>query len=304
MGKEYSKVLKALGVNTVAVCRSVESATSFERDTGIHTISGGCENAIKELKELPEIAIVAVSADQLAQTTIMLMENGVKRVLVEKPAGMNREELLSICNVKSRKNGNVFVAYNRRFYASTEKALEIIENDGGVESFNFEFTEWGHVVEQTNHPLAIKERWLLANSSHVIDLAFFLGGHPIELSAYRAGSLPWHSTGSIYAGAGITEKGALFSYQANWNAPGRWALEILTSEHRLYFRPMEKLSIQNKGTVKVEEMILDDQKDRDYKPGLYMQVQSFLENDNDPRLITVDDQLRHIDYYEKIAGII
>ena len=57
----------------------------------------------------------------------------------------------------------------------------------------------------------------------------------------------------------------LFSYQANWNAPGRWGIEILTSQHRLYLRPMEKLQIQNTGSVDISEVEIDDQLDKEFK---------------------------------------
>ena len=38
------------------------------------------------------------------------------------------------------------MAYNRRFYASTMKAREIIQSEGGVRNFHFEMTEWAHVI--------------------------------------------------------------------------------------------------------------------------------------------------------------
>ena len=38
---------------------------------------------------------------------------------------------------------------------------------------------------------------------------------------------------ALVAGAGVTENGALFSYHANWEAPGRWSVEIMTKKRRL-----------------------------------------------------------------------
>ena len=98
-----------------------------------------------------------------------------------------------------------------------------------------------------------------------IDLAFFLGGEPKELSCFTFDKLAWHKP-AVFTGAGITNTGALFSYQANWNAPGRWGIEILTSQHRLYLRPMEKLQIQNTGSVDISEVEIDDQLDKEFKP--------------------------------------
>ena len=138
----------------------------------------------------------------------------------------------------------------------------------------------------------------MANSSHVIDLAFYLGGQPTELSSYTAGKLPWHPNAAIYAGAGKTENNALFSYQANWQAPGRWALEFLTSKHRLIFRPMEQLQIQQLGSVAIEPVEIDDSLDHDFKPGLYRQVQAFLGCQQG--LPTIQEQQKMLPFYQKI----
>jgi predicted dehydrogenase len=304
MAKEYSRVLTAQAIKHIAVCRSRETAVRFKSETGIETIPGGIDNALSNLQYKLKKSIVAVSVDQLAETVIKLIENGFVEILVEKPAGINREQIQAVCHYAAKAHAKVFVAYNRRFYASTDKAIQIITEDGGVSSYNFEFTEWSSIVEKTSHTSEIKEEWMLANSSHVVDLAFFLGGMPVEMCSYRSGSLPWHRRASKYAGAGITETGVLFSYQANWGAPGRWAVEVLTNEHRLFFRPMEKLFIQNIGSVKIDEVQLDDRLDIKFKPGLFNQVKAFMEKKPDSRLLTIDEQLAHMNFYEQIEGLL
>lgn len=303
MGKEYGKILNDLNVSYSVVCRSDSSAVNFHEELGVMPISGGIENALKQINFIPDAAIVAVNVEFLSSTVISLLKYGIKEILVEKPAGLNKNEILEVYEMTKSVGANVYVAYNRRFYSSTEKALEIISNDGGVTSFNFEFTEWGFQIEKTSHVSKVKENWLLANSTHVIDLAFFLGGFPKKMCSFSHGSLEWHSRASKYAGAGITDNGALFSYQANWDAPGRWAVEILTKEHRLYFRPMEKLSIQNKGSVNVENVKIDDQIDIDFKPGLYKQVEAFLFGKGDNKLLMIEEQIKHLDFYKQIDGI-
>ncbi len=302
MGKEYGKVLTALNVPYSVICRSQQSAYNFNEEFGVMPIFGGVENALVHIDEKPDVAIVAVNVEFLSSTVIELLNFGIKKVLVEKPAGLNKNEMIEIYETSISMGAEVYVAYNRRFYSSTEKALEIISEDGGVSSFNFEFTEWGFKIEKTSHAPEVKEEWLLANSTHVIDLAFFLGGYPKEFCTFNSGKLDWHSRASKYAGAGITDKGSLFSYQANWDAPGRWAVEILTNEHRLYFRPMEELSIQKKGSVNVENVEIDNQLDLDFKPGLYKQVETILSNRKDERLVTIEDQINHMEFYERIDG--
>ncbi len=304
MGREYCKVLKALQIQPTVVCRTEKTAEQFENEIGIRPLFGGIETVIKCFENVFNNAIVAVDVENLFGTTMLLIEHDIKNILVEKPAGMNRKEIETICNAARQKGINIYVAYNRRFYASTEKALEIINNDGGVSSFNFEFTEWASSFQKVKDIPHIREEILLCNSSHVIDFAFFIGGEPIELHTLRYGSLPWHNRAEKYCGCGVCENGVLFSYQANWDAPGRWGVEVLTKEHRLFFRPMEKLSMQNKGSVKIEEVTLDDYLDTQFKPGLYNETKAFLSYEKDFRLVKIEDHLKHLGIYEKIDGLI
>lgn len=303
MGKEYIKVLDSVGVQTTVVCRRQESADNFEEETGHKAIYGGISALIDNKVVISTKAIVAVNVENLKETVIELLNLGVKKILVEKPAGLNKNEICEICEAEKKYNAEVFVAYNRRFYASTEKALEIIKKDGGVESFNFEFTEWADDIKGLKFPDIVKENWLLANSSHVIDLAFFLGGEPKEMVSYSQGKMDWHERASKYSGAGVTNEGVTFSYCANWDAPGRWSVEVLTRQHRLYFKPMEKLFVQKRNSVALEEEAIEDAIDKDYKPGLYKQVCAFLDEKVDSRLLSIDEQYKHMLIYDKIEGL-
>jgi len=278
MAIEYAKVLQRMNIPFKVVGRSIESAMNFEKKTRLAVQTGGVNNFLKLTKELPFAAIVAVSVEQLATVTLLLLKKDVKRILIEKPAGLNLEELEELNCEAKKQNADVFVAYNRRFHASTLKAKKIIDEDEGVTSFNFEFTEWSHIIKDLKKPDIVKKNWFLANSTHVVDLAFFLGGVPKEIKCYTTGSLSWHPSASIFCGAGVTEQGSLFSYHSNWEAPGRWSVEVLTKSHRLILRPLENLYIQKIGSLNYEEVILDDKLDHDFKPGLYKQVESFINN--------------------------
>ena len=192
------------------------------------------------------------------------------------------------------------MGYNRRFYASTLKAKEIIKKDGGVKSFNFDFTEWSHLIENMDKPPAVKREWLLANSSHVIDLAFFLGGQPKKINSHVASGLTWHPRASIYSGSGVSESQALFSYHANWESAGKWSVEIMTPRHKLIFRPLEKLYVQEIGQVEIKEIPLRNMLDTEFKPGLYLQVKSFFGNKKN--LPTIIEQVKNLKYYNLIDG--
>jgi predicted dehydrogenase len=303
MAMDYMTVLQHLGANFTIVGRSSEGVKKFHEQTGVTAIPNGVPGWLKSRGKIEDYCIVAVSFECLANTTIELIDAGVRKILLEKPAGLTALEIKEIC-IKAKETGTqIFVGYNRRFYSSVLKALEMIKEDGGVQSFNFEFTEWGDEITKQIKNSYVLKNWFLANSSHIVDIAFYLGGKPKDLNSYTAGGNAWHPTATIFSGSGITQTRALFSYQANWEAPGRWGVEVLTRKHRFIFRPLEKLKIQKLNSVTTEDVTIDDQLDKDFKPGLYLQTKYFLKEDPNAAFLDIHEHYENvITYYEKILG--
>lgn len=300
MAIEYAKILRSMNITPVVVGRGAASAAIFAAETGFLVAEGGIDAWLAANADaLPERAIVAAGEKWVGKIASALIERGVRSMLVEKPGGYDAQDIRAVLAKADGAGAAVYVGYNRRFYASVDAAKKIIADDGGVTSFNFEFTEWSHVISGIEKEDGVKEQWFLSNSTHVVDLAFYLGGRPSEMVSFAAGSLDWHPAGSVFAGAGKTEAGAVFSYQANWEAPGRWGVEILTRKHRLIFRPLEKLQIQKIGSVAIDLVDIDDKLDKDYKPGLFNQVKAFLGKDKSS-LPTIAEQAQNLDAYLKM----
>ena len=141
----------------------------------------------------------------------------------------------------------------------------------------------------------------------MVDLAFHIGGAPREINTHVSGVLDWHKSGSIFSGSGISNKNALFSYQANWNSPGRWGIEFLTKSYRLILRPMEKLQIQNLNSIEVEyDSTVNYSLDEKYKPGLFEQVDCFINlntHSQSFRLCTIKEQISNYkSFYKQMAN--
>ncbi len=301
MAYDYIKVLDVLPCSFTVVGRGEESALSCEKETGCSVVTGGVETFLAKKPALPTHAIVSVGIDKLYETTKALLAYGIKEILVEKPGGMFEKEFDDLVNTSRTQGAHVLIAYNRRFYASVLKARELIEKDGGVSSFNFEFTEWAHIIGPLEKAKEIKAKWFLGNSTHVVDLAFFLGGKPKDLCSFSKGGLEWHEASSVFSGAGISDCDALFSYQANWESAGRWSVEMLTREHKLILRPMEKLQIQKRGTVTQDFVEIDDTLDTEFKPGLMLQTKRFIEGDHRD-FCTIEEQAKMMPVYNKMAN--
>ena len=298
--RAYAKVLNQLNIEYEVIGRSPCSAREFELSMGKVVYSGGVANALTQSGP-PKAAVVAVSFEQLADVAIDLIKAGTKRILLEKPGGLTVSQLAGVRDAAARRGAEVLIAYNRRFYAATAKARELIAEDGGPVSCSFEFTEWAHKIALTALPAEVKASWLMANSSHVADLAFHLCGLPKEWKCWHAGAIEWHPAAARYCGAGITDRGVLFSYLADWQAPGRWSLDVLTRKRRLIFKPMEQLQVTMMASGKTEFVEIDDALDREFKPGLYRETQAFLAED-DGLFCTITGQLCNGAIYSEMAG--
>lgn len=302
MAREYTKVLSSMDIVPTVLCRTQATADDFYQQTSIAPTIGGLDNWLttNQLDATWKV-IVTTPVEILGPNLIALLNHGAKDILVEKPGFLSEREGEEIAQLSVRNNAKVHIGYNRRFFASVYAAEDIIEKDGGLQSIQFEFTEWSHVIAPLKKGVGVKENWFLANSTHVVDLAFYLAGQPKDYQFFTKGNLDWHPSASMFSGAGVTEQGILFSYLSNWEAPGRWALELMTKKHRLYLKPMEKLGIQVIGSVAVNDYEIDDSLDVKFKPGIYKMVESFMQGDYS-KLVSIQEQLSLYSIYKEMAN--
>ncbi|MCC2615134.1 Gfo/Idh/MocA family oxidoreductase [Aestuariibacter halophilus] len=302
MSVEYAKVLTALGYPWCCVTRGEAGAQAFFDQTGVLPTIGGLSAYLKNTQTVPHTAIVATGMESLYPSVMSLLDAGVKAILVEKPAAMRLSELTQMSTSMERQNARIFVAYNRRFYASTQYVRSCCQQDGGVTSLLFEVTEWGHVIGKLDKLPAIKQKCFVGNTSHVVDLAFHLGGQPETLQSTVSGSLPWHTAAARFAGSGRTRQGALFSYFGDWEAPGRWGVEVLTRKRRFVLKPLEGVLEQPLGSVKSTAIVCPEQHlDEQFKPGIYKQTEAFLSTEQG-NLCDLNQHLNSVRWYYQMAG--
>ena len=216
---------------------------------------------------------------------------------MEKPGSTNIKEINKLNNLANRKKVEILIAYNRRFYQSVLKMRKLIKKDGGVSSMNFEFTEWCHKLNPSKRNPKVTEKWLIANS-HVIDLAFHLCGKPKNWNCWQSGNFDWHPASARFCGSGITSKKVLFSYLSDWKSPGSWGLEFLTSKNRYILKPLESLKVVRLRSVKVENINIKKQIDKQFKPGLFIQTKNFLEKNNN-FFCTLSEQVENMKIFTK-----
>ena len=304
MGIAHLKVLHDLKPEAIGAWAPSERGKSEVESLDVLFFSGDLINAIKDFG--PSHVIVAAPIETLFDNLSKVIEFGIKNILVEKPMALNLNEAETLVSSIKKYKINFSVAYNRRYYSSFIEALKLIKKSSEpIESIYFEFNE---VMPFVNGPegkdLKVKNKWVLANSMHVIDSAFFPVGLPSfsKSNFQRVGNdLKWHPTASIFCGSGVTNQGTPFSYHANWKSPGSWGVEWMTASTRYIFKPLEKLKIMKKGSFKIEEVTLDDNLDKKYKPGVYLQNQTFLYGDNS-NLVSGEYALKLINVANEFGG--
>jgi predicted dehydrogenase len=292
MAAEYAKVLHALEVPFEGVSRSAASAERFAVEA-MRPVRAGGVASIKD-GEFSH-AIVAVDIPNLAIVATELAAKSIPNLLIEKPGALRVEELKSLAAQCLNSGTKALIGYNRRYYSSVLELKRRLESEPLV-SAHFEFTEWSHRLVDIPMPEEIKSNWLIANSSHVIDLAFHLMGPPSKMNCTKAEVLDWHPAGAVFVGSGTSDRGVAFTYHSNWIAPGRWSVEVLTRKNKYILRPMEELRVQPLGKLEGEKVEIDDTLDKKFKPGLYHQTESFL-LEKWESLVTLNQQ---VDAFQKI----
>ena len=275
------------------VGRGEESSKAFEAETGLACRAGGLAAALDAADAAPTEAIIAIDIPELAAAAQALIGAGCRRILLEKPGGVDRAQVFALAEAARDAGAEVFLAYNRRFYGSVRAAREALAEDGGATSMSFDFTESADQIVRIGYPAEVLDNWLLANSTHVIDTAFFLAGEPADWRPRVAGKLDWHPRAARFAGCGETDRNVMFSYAADWDAPGRWSIEIASRKRRFVLRPMEQLQVQTRGSFALEASP-GDELDATYKPGLYRQTRAFLTGEDAADLPDIHHHLRRI----------
>lgn len=287
----HADVLAALDKSVTIIATSPTRALQLAEKHGMQAFTQGLTQALASLPR-PEAAVLALPIDRLGAAALELAQAGVQRILIEKPGALNAAELDPVQTTAQATGSQVFIGYNRRFFASVNEARRRIAQAGQVLSVAFEFCEDADRIAALSTADIIKQNWLLANSSHVIDLAFHLCGAPANWHHQVTGSLPWHNRGANFRGMGTTTTGAHFSYFADWRGPGRWGIEIILPTERLILRPMEELQVMPRGSFTAQSVTIDTTLDRQFKPGLYAQMAGFLAQDPSADLVGLAEQIR------------
>jgi predicted dehydrogenase len=304
MGSAHLHALAALEPDALACWAPSDRERLAAKSVGARFFHGTLNAALDNFQ--PTHVVIASPVETLTPISLQIIEAGVRHLLVEKPVVLNPAQARELAAAVEKSGVELYAGYNRRFYASILTALKLIGEAGEeIESVIFEFNEAiSELLGPRGHDTSVRQRWLVANSLHVIDAALHPIGYPIQSQSFfhRSGKLVWHPAGSLFVGAGITVKGKAFSYHGNWAAPGYWGIEWVTKSARFRFRPLERLSMLRAGSLDWEEVSLVNDLDQRFKPGVYLQDKAFLCGEDRHKLVPLEQALELFELGTAIAG--
>lgn len=246
---DYAATLKQLETCRFDVLsRREESALLFAKAHGAERAHWGGLDALPRLIDGYDAFIVACPIEYLMPYALALASAGKSRVLLEKPLALRSSDVASLA--ARFQNFKPWVALNRLFFPSVLELKRRLREQRAVAA-RFSFTEWVHRIDADKYHPDVLARWGASNCIHVIATCFDLIGNPITLSSYSAGhsALSWHPAGTIFTGAGMTDRNVPFVYHADWVSAGRWSIAIDTPEGRYDLEPMESLRFTPKGSI-------------------------------------------------------
>ena len=274
MATHYASALSVLNLPFDVVGHSTAGKERFTA----HTAKLVFKSSLAEYLQNNEVshAIVATSVPTLSKVTRLLVDWHVPKILVEKPVTTISADLEELSRQAELQGTELFVALNRRFFNSVQMARAKIADTPGPVHLNFRFDDRVSSIPFDKHSPEVLSKWVIANSIHVIDSAFFICGWPDDVAAAVHGKLVWHPTAKQFSGNGFLPRDAgTFGYRADWGKEGNWFIEISTQERVLRLSPLEELFEKTVGqsewVKKTPLMSLEVS-----KPGLVPMLSDFL----------------------------
>lgn len=283
---------------------------------GIHSRT---RSRAEELAQSHDIAIVADSISELKDKTAAdlvvvavpeLAANKVAKdcfshdwaVLLEKPAGYDLADAEDIAAAAKAHSKPVMVGFNRRFYSSVATVLADIDTRDEARYVRIQDQQSYEEARRYNHPEEVVERFMYANSIHVIDLIRAIcRGRVVDVNPIK----PWMGEQTEVVLVYITfDSGDCALYEGLWKGPGPWAAAVSTPARRWLMQPLEDAAFQNAGERTRQER-LRDQIDVDFKPGFFRQAEAVVASvrGQESAAVSIDQSLETMRLINRMFGV-
>ncbi len=302
MAREHVRAFASLGGVKVAgiYSRTKARAAALAQEFDIPNVA----DSVKALYE-------TTHADLVVQTVPELMARAVATealahpwaVLLEKPAGYDLVDAQAIADLAAGHAKPVMVGLNRRFYSSTLAIKADLDSRPGEQRFI-------HVQDQQSyaearhykHPEQVVEKFMYANSIHLIDMLNALGRGKVK-SVNRI--TPWlgEETRTMLAHIEF-DSGDTGLYEGLWHGPGPWACAVSTDSRRWTMQPLEDAVYQNAGE-RSRQTVERSELDRNFKAGFVLQAAAAVGRvrGEQVEIASIEESLRTMHLIHDIFGV-
>ncbi|MFA7677420.1 MAG: Gfo/Idh/MocA family oxidoreductase [Candidatus Omnitrophota bacterium] len=232
-----------------------------------------CFDTLEEMLKAGSLdgLMILVSPEEMFSVVSRAITYGLP-LFIEKPPALSLKKVAELVGLADRYLSKTMVGFNRRFYSVFHKGLEAIKAQGPLLAVSVTGHErmW-RIRSGKKHSEQTMSNWIIANSTHTIDLLRFFGGDVSNLSSinhsYR------EKNGDQFSAIMELSCGAIGQYNSFWYSPGGWGATLYGDGLTVEFQPLEKGKITDKD-FKVTE-INPDEEDLKHKPGFYKQMKAF-----------------------------
>jgi predicted dehydrogenase len=271
MAKEHARAFAALpNVNVAGLTsRTRARADALAAELGIPVVA----NSVAELYERTHADLVVVAVPELSANPVAMQ--ALPRpwaVLMEKPAGYDLRDAEAIAATAQGRQAPVMVGLNRRFYSSSLRIKADLETRPGEKRFiHVQDQQSYEEARRYNHPPEVVEKFMYANSIHLIDLIpFFARGKVSRIQQIT----PWKGEDTELMIAYVEfDSGDTALYEGLWKGPGPWAANVSTRGKRWIMQPLEDAVYQNAGE-RARHTIERSDDDKQFKAGFLLQAKA------------------------------
>ena len=318
MNSNPSVCVAIVGAGSMAT----EHAKAFSKIPGV-TLAGITSRTRAKAQLLAQqyaISCVADSVEELYQKTQAdlvvitvpeLMANAVAKaalkfpwaVLMEKPAGYDLADAQNIARVALDHQAPVMVGLNRRFYSSTLAiAADLASRPNERRFIHVQDQQSYSEARHYKHPEQVVEKFMYANSIHLIDLIMAFGrGQVSKVTPIT----PWRGEQTEIMLAHVEfDSGDSALYEGIWRGPGPWACAVSTHSRRWTMQPLEQAVFQNAGERSRNTVETSDN-DKLCKPGFLLQAQAAVERvrGQESTIASLQDSLATMQLIHQIFGV-
>ena len=302
MAREHIRAFSSLeGVRVSGIfSRTTTRASALAQEFNLPHVA----NSMEELYSKTHADLVIQTVPELMARTVATAAMAHPwAVLLEKPAGYDLADAQAIADLAARHAKPVMVGLNRRFYSSTLAIKADLDSRPNEKRFIHVQDQQSYAeARHYNHPEQVVEKFMYANSIHLIDMLNALGRGKVK-AVNRI--TPWlgEETRTMLAHIEF-DSGDSGLYEGLWHGPGPWACAVSTDSRRWTMQPLEDAVYQNAGE-RSRQSVERSELDRNFKAGFVLQAKAAVGRvrGEEVEIATIEESLRTMHLIHEIFGV-